>query len=398
MFSVDELQRQARTLGIECEKTRAGHIKLRRDGRTYSIPSTPGDYRSQKNTLGDLRRIGWTDLANTLDPKPPKKKEPGVGVLELLLAKPGKEQSPPQQQLPPPVGITVPVLPDPVVQETGLRASIEVLNADDARRFLESNVNNRPMKPDHLNKLTHQFLTGDFLPGVGTINISHSGRLLNSQHRLTALIQADRKQPGITWTAVVVRGNEEEALLVIDTGAPRTLGDYLKLERNEKYPTALAGALTSLDRILRKRDTDQGVWSRSTGSNSEMVRFLESHPTLRESVKIVRLSGQKGSLHIPVGPLASVHWMLESMEAGTGDQLVGCLLTGVFSIQQQPLLTLREHMIVLESKGMHSYVTTKIRWLMVAVNAWRMGTEIDRRQLIRPTTRVNLAGFKGYLA
>lgn len=45
--------------GGEVKLGRAGHIKVYLEGRQIgSMPSTPSEYRSRKNTIADLRRAG----------------------------------------------------------------------------------------------------------------------------------------------------------------------------------------------------------------------------------------------------------------------------------------------------------------------------------------------------
>ena len=55
-----QLVKQLRLQGFECRTTRRGHIQVRRQGQVVAVMAgTPSDRRSWRNTLADLKRVGF---------------------------------------------------------------------------------------------------------------------------------------------------------------------------------------------------------------------------------------------------------------------------------------------------------------------------------------------------
>ena len=386
IFSQSELIRAASQLGISVKKRNSGHIAVTKGGRpTVFLPGTPSDRRSGVKNLGELRRNGYADLADLLSPPIPKAKL----KLPDPPAPPARNGKAKQQEA------TVSVTEE---LQSGLRASIEAINADKARELLEGNTSNRNLRSGYITRLADQFVSGTMIGGVGSVILTDEGRLLEGQHRLHALISADRKKPGIVWHAVVVRGQIPEAMAVIDTGLSRRLSDFLKMERHEKYSSTLAGALTSYYRLLRRLDIDKNVWQASVPSNFACLDLLDNNPQIREAVHVISTMRARANIHFPPTLAAPMFCMMESVETGAGLSFFTALQSGMFGEDQQPLHRLREHLITTESHpDVRPYAPTRIRWATAGWNAWRSGVTIERRDITRHHHRIDMAGFTGYL-
>lgn len=93
---------------------------------------------------------------------------------------------------------------------------------DLARQWLkERNDSNRKFRQANFKFLKDQMLTGQFQPRNGqSILFSQSGRLLDGQHRLKAIVESNK-----TYLLDIKTNVPDEAFTTIDTGAKRSIGD-----------------------------------------------------------------------------------------------------------------------------------------------------------------------------
>jgi hypothetical protein len=102
--------------------------------------------------------------------------------------------------------------------------------------YLEHNLHNRALSYDDVAKYSTAMREGRFAINGDTIRFAKSGRLIDGQHRLHAVVDSDTTQ-----TMLVVRGIDEDAMITVDVGRPRNVADLLRLERdNPAYVRELA--------------------------------------------------------------------------------------------------------------------------------------------------------------
>lgn len=107
--------------------------------------------------------------------------------------------------------------------EEQLRFCEVMVTPELAQKYLEKNIGNRQIKLAQVNKLVDAINRGEWmLNPQDAITISKSGRLLNGQHRLTAIIKS-----GIPCPCLVCSGVDDNLQLVMDQGSPRTAADTL---------------------------------------------------------------------------------------------------------------------------------------------------------------------------
>lgn len=105
--------------------------------------------------------------------------------------------------------------------------------------LLAINTNNRNVKKSHLKWLAESLKNEEFvLTGQG-ISISKTGKLIDGQHRLLAIQQAD--YPPVRL--LIVTGLEEKARVYIDQQAKRSSADMLKIVLNKHITSRMAGTL-----------------------------------------------------------------------------------------------------------------------------------------------------------
>lgn len=104
-----------------------------------------------------------------------------------------------------------------------MKYATKKIGPKEAQKLLEGNEANRRIKKVHLEWLVLQMNEGKWRPETGeAIKISKTGKLIDGQHRLLAIIKS-----GKTYEFLVVEGLEDEIYSVVDSGVSRTAGDSL---------------------------------------------------------------------------------------------------------------------------------------------------------------------------
>ena len=108
-----------------------------------------------------------------------------------------------------------------------------------AKEYLEANIGNRRIKQPVVLKYANDIIANRWFEDTGeSIKIGKTGRILDGQHRLHAIIKANK-----SIYLHVVTNLEEDVFKVIDTGTTRNATDVFKIEgiKNEnKLPSIIS--------------------------------------------------------------------------------------------------------------------------------------------------------------
>jgi hypothetical protein len=155
----------------------------------------------------------------------------------------------------------------------------EWVTPDLARTYLEANTRNRNLRKPYVAHLASLIASGEFFPCVGSISFDVDGRLIDGQHRLSAIVMADAPVK-----LIVVRNAPTEAQAVIDTGNRRQNADWLTM-RKIKYAKLAAAAIKM---ILDYRDNPEMDFQndlKKSRSALEIERFYNDNSSIAESVE-----------------------------------------------------------------------------------------------------------------
>jgi hypothetical protein len=106
-----------------------------------------------------------------------------------------------------------------------MKISIMQITPDLAAEFLKRNTGNRAVRKRAVDQYADDLRRGDWKLTHQGVAISQAGRLLDGQHRLSAIVQS-----GITAQMVVALDVPDDAYLVMDRGKPRQLRDALGVD------------------------------------------------------------------------------------------------------------------------------------------------------------------------
>jgi hypothetical protein len=116
-----------------------------------------------------------------------------------------------------------------------MKCEVRTVTPEEAGRLLSSNTCNRSLKKSHVQYFEAQLQRDEMQLTHQGIAISKSGKLLDGQHRLTAIVNS-----GITVELLVATDLPDESFAVLDTGVTRSAADALSVEGVANYSLTAA--------------------------------------------------------------------------------------------------------------------------------------------------------------
>lgn len=210
----------------------------------------------------------------------------------------------------------------PGTENKKLFISFEEVTPHIASRWLETNEENqRKMNNNQVFQYATQMKKGLWMPDTGeSIKFSRSRRLIDGQHRLKAIIEADEPR-----TLMVIRGIADENIVKMDQGKKRNLADIFRIQGvnipqsfTESLLASVINGIYTNKVFLSKAQKDREslrVDSRhgNAASPSQLYEFLVANPIIME--KLAELKAFKIptiAKSVPAGPTI-VGWFLANI-------------------------------------------------------------------------------------
>ena len=149
-----------------------------------------------------------------------------------------------------------------------------------AAEMLESNGANRNKRDGNIDRYARDMESGHWrLTGQG-IQFSKSGRLLDGQNRLMACVKA-----GVPFQTFVTVGLDDDAMISIDRGAPRSFADDLTILGYSRA-NRLAAAVSAIYRYMLTDDVAflASQTNRMSMSSDEGFEVLRGHPGIESTM------------------------------------------------------------------------------------------------------------------
>lgn len=118
-----------------------------------------------------------------------------------------------------------------------MHCEIRRITPEDAAELLKQNKSNRSLSKSHVKFFESQIRNGQMQTTHQGIAISQTGRLIDGQHRLTAIVNT-----GIAVDMLVGFGFPDESFSVLDSGKARTAGDVISAI-GASHSTSLAASV-----------------------------------------------------------------------------------------------------------------------------------------------------------
>lgn len=248
-------------------------------------------------------------------------------------------------------------------------SKIVTITPEWAAKVLERNDKNRTLKRFTLLKYKALIKQGLWVVNGDSIRISKTGRLLDGQHRLHAVVQT-----GCSIQSFVVEGLPDEVFDTIDDGARRSAGDVLHIEGHAS-PAKLAAALGVVDKVKLGYMYSNNVPAEHAG-NSRIRALLELYPTISRSVAVV---GDAGKL-CPPSILAGLHYWFSAVDQDSADAFIGGIISGAGLETGDPVLALRACLVL--NKGSKAKLP-RVDLTARIIKAWNFSRKGLRVKLIK---------------
>lgn len=150
-----------------------------------------------------------------------------------------------------------------------MRASVQVITPEGARQLLESNSGNRTLNKHIIERYRNDMIHGRWRPNGSSISVGPDGRLLNGQHRLSALIEAD-----VAIEFVLVYEDTDDVFSTLDIGITRPTSTILTMS-GLHYATAAAAISRQ---VLSYDAAPESTWGTDTsGGRSAVIEWAQQH-------------------------------------------------------------------------------------------------------------------------
>jgi hypothetical protein len=165
-------------------------------------------------------------------------------------------------------------------------AELVLITVELAKKWLEKNNINRPIVKSNVTKLAADILADRYFAGATFIAIATDGTLLNGQHTLLAIIEANTP----VWL-YVFKGIDKEAMDAIDTGKGRRPGP-----QTERLPAYGGGIGLAMGAAMNYLFRYCGVVAINTSFGIfQQTKMLRLDPRLKEAAILSIEARQKYS-------------------------------------------------------------------------------------------------------
>lgn len=241
-----------------------------------------------------------------------------------------------------------------------------------AKQLLDKNTHNRALSEGTVARLIGAMRRGEWQYNGDTIRISKAGRLLDGQHRLSAI-----EKSGISQKYIIVDGLDDESFTTIDVGKGRTAGDMLSVA-GEKNTNLLAAAAKMNLMFIAFGKPEHGT-AGSAPTHTEIVNHAESNGLLKSSVSFV--IGSKWLKRI-AGSSVSVfcHYRFRLDNEVMCNDFFTQLVSGEFSYHDSPVKYIRDFLL---EESSASAKTRKIKRMAMIFHAYRAFKDGRQVRLLR---------------
>lgn len=234
-----------------------------------------------------------------------------------------------------------------------------------AAELLKNNNCNRILRPAVIADYAGQMARGEWRENTPErLLISPSGRLLNGQHRLHAVVES-----GITFTFEVAYNVPEDMFDIIDRGARRTPGDILSIA-GVKNPILTAAIIVKFLNMGKKAT---GYATADKPSMKQIRNEYDNRPKFWDHIVDFANNSKKSfGGYLEPSLLGSWYALCSDISVKDADRYFAGLTTGLgFTNEKDPICQYRQYLLKnREEKHLHTALaSTK---LALFIKSWNM--------------------------
>lgn len=214
----------------------------------------------------------------------------------------------------------------------------------------------RPLNEERVKVLSNEILAGKWKVNGDSIRFNCDGRILDGQHRLSAVIRADAP-----IEAFVIFGLSSDVFDTIDVGAKRSCADVLAMV-GEKNTTTLAAAVA----IAEQYCTEENIGNHAIKTN-EILDVLQKHVKIKNSMYLAK-SKEARNAPVPVSCMVGIHYLVSKLDEEKANEFFQKIVSGTDLEAQNPVLMLRN--LIFNTK-ISAKASIRRRWICaITIKAW----------------------------
>ncbi|SUA80410.1 Uncharacterised protein [Nocardia otitidiscaviarum] len=249
------------------------------------------------------------------------------------------------------------------------------IDAAMARRMLEHNRNNRPIRQARVQQYFEDMTSSRWRFNGEAIKFGPDGELLDGQHRLAAIARTS----GQVFPMLVVRGLARDTQVTMDQGARRTPADQLTISGITGHNTTLVAAALRVY-IPWLEGNLFGDYMRNKISTTRIVEYATVYP---ETVaRAERFTSVAARLKARPAVACAVLIRLSEVDETAAAEFVRLWDSGAGLPAGSPILALRQRLDILHRTGVRTSDRDQIGLIVTAWNLWRRGRSVAK--LLRP--------------
>lgn len=239
-----------------------------------------------------------------------------------------------------------------------------------ARAWLTLNTGNRKPSKAKIRRFTAAMKAGTWILNGETIKFSITGRLLDGQSRLQAIVNA-----GVT-VALEIRGAlPDVAQKTMDCGELRKTSHTLEM-LGEHNPNELAAALKMCWLFEKGMLGGNKFGDSAVLENSEVPALIARHPGIKASVGWAKQKADDVRLLMTISEMAFFHYLLGCIDVSARDKFLDELIDGESISKSQPVYHARKLLMVARRDG-GAYSQARMRRFVV-VKTWNASRAGER--------------------
>lgn len=253
-------------------------------------------------------------------------------------------------------------------KQSVIRSRVTLMTPKAARKILERNPANRQKNEDFILSLAAAIENGEWEANGVPIIIDEDGNLLDGQHRLEAVILANKPVE-----MLVVTGPSRSVFTTIDTGMKRSISHMLHIE-GESNCNVLGAAVSWLFKLTTGSVFATG--RAKTPRARQAVELLHRHSPIRDSVTVGR-----SVKHVMSASIATcLHYLFGKVNHEKADEFFAKLETGEGLRKTQAVYLLREQLLA--NRGSKRKLTS-VAQVALAIKAFNVSMNGDNMKLLR---------------
>lgn len=207
-----------------------------------------------------------------------------------------------------------------------------------ALKWLETMRVNRRCSQGLINAISRDIRTGRWKLNGDPIRFDHHGCLIDGQHRLWAVVEANK-----SIESYVITDLHPSVMMTIDTGKVRTFANHLQISGYAKYSACISAVcrLIIMEGISED-DKTTGIigGGRIKPTQAELMTVARAHPDIVDSAEIT----QHRPCLAPHALLAYCHYKFADIDTKLADEWAHAFTTGENLPSTHPCLHLRNRM------------------------------------------------------